>query len=152
MRQEIHQAAIMGCRQSRAILMAGLAVMFMLIMAATPAPLQAASQVAEIMLSNQADAKGVVAQHRSKFTSSVAEIYGTALIAGAKKGKEVTTELFYVTQNLKVLSSTDALPNDGEVTLNFAFPKPSKGWPPGDYKLVISLAGGATKAVTFQVK
>ena len=104
------------------------------------------------MLSDQADAKGVVAQHQSKFTTSVAEIYGTALIAGAKKGQGVTTELFYVTQNLKVLSSTDDLPNDGEVTLTFAFPKPAKGWPAGDYKLVISLAGGATKAVTFQVK
>jgi hypothetical protein len=132
------------------MLMAGLAVLFMVIMA--PALLQAAGQVAEIMLSDQADAKGVVAQHQSKFTTSVAEIYGTALIAGAKKGKEVTTELFYVTQNLKVLSSTDDLPNDGEVTLTFAFPKPAKGWPAGDYKLVISIAGGATKAVTFQVK
>ena len=150
MRQEIDQSAIMGCRRNRAMLMAGLTVMFMIIMA--PAPLQAASQVAELMLSDQADAKGVVAQHQSKFTASVAEIYGTALISGAKKGKEVTTELFYVTKNLKVLSSTDALPNDGEVTLTFAFPKPAKGWPAGDYKLVISLAGGATKTVTFQVK
>ena len=152
MRQEIHQSAIMGCRQSRAMLMAGLAVIFMVIMAAAPAPLQAASQVAEIMLSDQADAKGVVAQHQSKFPTSVAEIYGTALIAGAKKGQAVTTELFYVTQNLSILSSTDDLPNDGEVTLTFAFPKPDKGWPAGDYKLVISIAGGATKAVTFQVK
>ena len=152
MRQKIHQSAIMGCRQRGPILMAGLAAIFMVIMAAAPAPLQAASQVAEIMLSDQADAKGVVAKHQSKFTSSIAEIYGTALIAGAKKGQEVTTELFYVTQNLKVLSSTDDLPNNGEVTLTFAFPKPSKGWPPGDYKLVISLAGGATKTVTFQVK
>ena len=152
MRQEIHQSAIMGCRQSGPMLMAGLAVIFMVFMAAAPAPLQAASQVAEIMLSDQADAKGVVAQHQGMFTSSVAEIHGTALIAGAKKGKEVTTELFYVTQNLKVLSSTDNLPNDGEVTLNFAFPKPEKGWPPGDYRLVISTSDGATKAVTFQVK
>jgi len=134
------------------MLMAGLAVIFIIIMAAAPAPLQAASQVAEIMLSDKADAKGVVEHHQSKFSSSVAEIYGTALIAGAKKGKEVTTELFYVTQNLKVLSSTDNLPNDGEVTLNFAFPKPSKGWPPGDYKLVVSTADRATKTVTFQVK
>jgi hypothetical protein len=134
------------------MLMAGMALIFMVIMSAAPAPLQAASQVAEIMLSNHADAKGVVEQHQSKFSASVAEIYGTALIAGAKKGQEVTTELFYVTQNLKVLSSTDNLPNDGEVTLNFAFPKPSKGWPAGDYKLVISVAGGATKTVTFQVK
>jgi hypothetical protein len=132
--------------------MAGMALIFMVIMSAAPAPLQAASQVAEIMLSNHADAKGVVEQHQSKFSASVAEIYGTALIAGAKKGQEVTTELFYVTQNLKVLSSTDNLPNDGEVTLNFAFPKPSKGWPAGDYKLVISVAGGAAKTVTFQVK
>jgi hypothetical protein len=132
--------------------MTGLAVIFMVIMAAAPAPLQAASQVAEIMVSDKADARGVVTQHQSKFTSSVAEIYGTALIAGAKKGKEVTTELFYVTQNLKVLSITKDLPNDGEETLTFAFPKPPKGWPAGDYKLVISLWDGATKAVTFQVK
>ena len=152
MRQEIHQAAIMGGRQRGPMLMAGLAVIFMVIMAAAPAPLQAASQVAEIMLSDQADAKGVVAKHQSKFPPSVAEIYGTALIAGAEKGKEVTTELFYVTRNLKVLSSTDDLPTDGEVTFNFAFPKPEKGWPPGDYKLVISTSDGATKAVTFQVK
>ncbi len=78
------------------------------------------------MLSDQADAKGVVEQHQGKFTPSIVEIYGTALIAGAKKGKAVTTELFYVTQNLKVLSSTDVLPDDGEVTLTFAFPKPDQ--------------------------
>jgi hypothetical protein len=132
--------------------MAGLAVIFMAIMAAAPAPLQAASQVAEIMLSDQADAKGVVAEHKSKFPTSVGEIFGTALIAGAKKGQGVTTELFYMTRNLNILSSTDALPNDGEVTLTFAFPKPDKGWPPGDYKLVVSTADRATKTVTFQVK
>jgi hypothetical protein len=130
--------------------MAVLAVMFIVSMA--PAPLQAAGQVAEIMLNDQADAKGVVAQHQSKFSTSVGEIFGTALIAGAKKGQAVTTELFYVTRDLSILSSTDDLPNDGEVTLTFAFPKPDKGWPPGDYKLVISLAGGAGKTVTFQVK
>ena len=152
MRPEIHQSAIMGCRQNQAMLIAGLAVFFMVIMTAAPAPIQAASQVAEIMLSAQADAKGVVTEHQSKFPTSVAEIYGTALISGAKKGQGVTTELFYMTKNLSVLTSTDNLPNDGEVTLTFAFPKPSNGWPKGDYKLVISIAGGATKAVTFQVK
>lgn len=132
--------------------MAGLAVLFMVIMAAAPAPLQAASQVAELMLSDHADAKGVVTEHQSTFSRSVAEIYGTALISGAIKGKEVTTELFYMTKNLSILTSRDDLPDDGEVTLTFAFPKPDKGWPAGDYKLVISLAGGATKTVTFQVK
>jgi hypothetical protein len=152
MRQETDQSAIIRCRQRGPILMAGLALIFMLIMAAAPAPLQAASQVAEIMLSDHADAKGLVEKHQSRFPSSVAEIYGTALIAGSIKGQEVTTKLFYVTQNLEVLSSTDNLPDNGEVTLNFAFPKPTKGWPPGDYKLVISLANRATKTVTFQVR
>jgi hypothetical protein len=152
MRQETDQSSTVRCQQRGPMFMAGLAVIFMLIMAAAPAPLQAASQVAEIMLSDHADAKGLVEKHQSKFSSSVGEIYGTALIAGSKKGQEVTTKLFYVTQNLEVLSSTDALPNDGEVTLNFAFPKPTKGWPPGDYKLVISLTGEATKTVTFQVR
>ena len=52
----------MGCRPRMPMPMAGLAVMFMVIMAATPAHLQAASQVTEIMLSDQADAKGVVAE------------------------------------------------------------------------------------------
>ena len=152
MQPKIYQSTTTGCRQTRAMLVAGLAVIFMVIMAATPAPIQAASQVAEIMLSDQADAKGVVAQHQSKFSTSVGEIYGTALIAGAKKGQAVTTELFYVTRNLSILSSTDDLPNDGEVTLTFAFPKPEKGWPAGDYKLVVSTADRATKTVTFQVK
>ncbi len=58
---------------------------------------------------------------------------------GAKK-REGVTKLFYVTRNLEIFSSTDASPNDGEVTLTFAFPKPDKGWPAGDYKLVMSLA------------
>ncbi len=104
------------------------------------------------MLSDRADANGVVTLHQSKFTPSVAEIYGTALIAGAGKAKEVATELFYMTQNLKVLSVIKDLLGNGEVTFTFAFPKPSKGWPPGDYKLVISTSDGAIKAVTFQVK
>ena len=73
-------------------------------------------------------------------------------LPGRKKRKEVTTELFYVTQNLKVLSVTKDLPDRGEVTFTFAFPKPSEGWPPGDYKLVISTSDGASKTVTFQVK
>ena len=69
-----------------------------------------------------------------------------------RTGKEITTKLFYVTQNLEVLSVTKDLTGSGEVTFTFAFPKPSKGWPPGDYRLVISTSDGATKAVTFQVK
>ena len=150
MRQPINQSTIMGCRRCGTMLTAGLAVMCMVIMAA--APLRAAGQVAELMLSDHADAKGMVAEHQSTFPASVAEIHGTALISGAKKGQEVTTELFYMTRNLSILTSRDDLPDNGEVTLNFAFPKPEKGWPAGDYKLVITLANRATKTVTFKVR
>ena len=152
MRQEIRHTAIRGCRRSAPLLMAGLTVIFMLIMAAAPAPLQAASQVAEIMLGDHADATGVVEKHQGTFPRSAGEIFGTALIAGVSPGKEITTKLFYVTQNLEVLSITKDLTGSGEVTYTFAFPKPSKGWPPGDYRLVISTSDGGTKAVTFKVK
>jgi hypothetical protein len=152
MRPEMRQAAIRRWRQSGLMLMAGLAVIFVVILAGAPAPLQAASQVAEILLSDHADAKGVVEQHQSTFPRSAAEIYGTALISGAVKGKEITTKLFYATKNLEVLSVTKDLTDTGDVTFTFAFPKPSKGWPQGDYRLVISTSDGGTKTVTFQVK
>ena len=152
MGQKIRQAAIKGCRRRAPRLMAGLTVIFMVIMGAAPAPLLAASQVAAIMLSDHADANGIVEKHQSTFPRSVDEIHGTALISGAAKGKEITTELFYMTQNLKVLSITKDLTGSGEVSFNFTFPKPTKGWPPGDYRLVIFTTDGATKAVTFQVK
>ncbi len=152
MQQEIRQDPIRRDRWSAARLMAGLAVIFMAIMAAAPAPLQAASQVAVIMLSDHAGANGVVEKHQSTFPRSVAEIHGTALISGVGKGKEITTQLFYVKQNLEVLSITKDLTGSGEVTYTFAFPKPSKGWPPGDYRLVISTSDGGTKTVTFKVK
>jgi hypothetical protein len=152
MRQEIRQAAIRGCRRSAPLLMAGLVVIFMVTMAAAPAPLQAASQVAEILLSDHANANGVVEKHQSTFPRSVGEIHGTAFIAGVSTGKEITTQLFYVTRSLEVLSVTKDLTGSGEVTYTFAFPKPSNGWPPGDYRLVISTSDGSTKTVTFQVK
>ena len=67
MRQKMHQSAIMGCRPSGALLMSGLAVVFLVIMAAAPTPIQAASQVAEIMLSDQADAKAWWHSTRASF-------------------------------------------------------------------------------------
>ena len=152
MRQGMHQSAITGGRQRRSSLLAGLAVFFLVVVVAGPAQLQAASKIAEIMLSSQADANGVVAKHQDTFPLTTGEIFGTALIAGAVKGEQVTTELFYVTRNLKVLSFTEDLTTDGEATFNFSIPKPDKGWPAGKYKLVIRTSDGGTKEALFQVK
>jgi hypothetical protein len=139
-------------RQSRPMLLAGLAMFFAGLMAAGPAPLQAASQIAEVLLGDKADAKGVVEQHQDKFSPTTAEIKGTAFIAGAEKGKKVIVELIYVTKDLKALTMTEDLPGGGEATFTFAFPRPEKGWPKGDYKVIISTSDGASKVVSFQVK
>lgn len=152
MRQEMQQSAIMGGRQRRSRLLAGLAVFFLVVMVAGPAQLQAASKIDVIMLSSQADANGVVAKHQDTFPLTTDTIYGTVFIAGAIKGKQVTTELFYMTRNLKVLSFTEDLTTGGEATFNFSIPKPDKGWPAGRYKLVIHTSDGATKESLFQVK
>ena len=139
-------------RQSRPLLLAGLAVFFVALMAVGPAPLQAASQIAEVLLGDKADAKGVVEKHQDRFSPTTAEIKGTVLIAGSEKGKKVIVELTYVTKDLKVLTMTEDLPGGGEATFTFALPKPAKGWPKGDYKVVVSTSDGASKVVSFQVK
>jgi hypothetical protein len=152
MRQGMHQLAIVRGRQPRPKLLAGIVVFFIALMVAGPAPLQAACKIEAIMLSTQADANGVVTKHQDRFPLTTGEIHGTALIAGAVKGKQVTTELFYMTRNLRVLSFTEDLTSGGEATYTFSIPKPDKGWPAGNYKLVISTSDGATKEVLFQVK
>jgi hypothetical protein len=152
MRQRINQSTIMAWRQSGPMLLAGLAVFFMVIMAARPAPLQAASKITEILLSDKADASGAVVKHQDKFTTTTAEIKGTGKIIGMEKGQKVTTDLIYGPKNLKALSITKDITGSGDVTFNFAFSKPTKDWPQGDYKVVVYTSDGVTKEVPFQVK
>jgi len=152
MRPSKNQSVVLGWRQNRLMLMAGLAVLLMVIMAALPAPVQAASKITEILLSDQADAGGVVSKHQDKFAPTTAEIKGTALITGMEKGQKVTADLIYGPDNLKALTITKDIPSAGDVTLTFAFSKPTNDWPQGDYKVVITTSDGVTKSVPFQVK
>ena len=152
MRQRINQSVVLGWRQSRLMLLAGLAVFFMVIMAALPAPVQAASKITQILVSDKADADGVVTKHQDKFAPTTASIKGTALISGMEKGQKVTADLIYGPENLKALSASYDIPGSGEVTLKFAFSKPTNNWPPGNYKVVITTSDGVSKSVPFQVK
>jgi hypothetical protein len=142
----------MGWRQNRRMLLAGLAVLFMVIMAALPAPVQAASKITQILVSDKADADGVVTKHQDKFAPTTASIKGTALISGMEKGQKVTADLIYGPENLKALSATYDIPGSGDISLKFAFSKPTNNWPPGDYKVVVTTSDGVTKSVPFQVK
>ena len=152
MRQMGNQSAVMGWRQNRRMLLAGLAVLCMVIMAALPAPAQAASKITEILVNDKADADGVVTKHQDKFAPTTASIKGTALISGMEKGQKVTADLIYGPENLKALTATYDIPGSGDITLKFAFSKPTNNWPPGDYKVVITTSDGVTKSVPFQVK
>lgn len=152
MRPEIHQSTIRAWRQRGPMLLAGLALVCMVIIAGLPAELQAAGKITSLLLSDKADANGVVDKHLDKFTPTTAEIYGTAKMTGAAKGHKVTADLLYGPENYKALTITKDVPGSGDVTFTFAFSKPTKGWPVGDYKVVISVSDGAKKEVPFQVK
>ena len=147
-----NQSVVFGWRQNRLMLMASLAVFLMVIMAALPAPVQAASKITEILISDQADAGGVVSKHQDKFAPLTASIKGTARITGAEKGQKVTADLIYGPENLKALTITKDISGAGDVTLTFAFSKPTNDWPKGDYKVVVTTSDGTTKSVPFQVK
>ena len=95
MRQMLNQSVVLGWRQNRVMLLTGLAVFFMVIMAALPAPVQADSKITQILVSDKADADGVVTKHQDKFAPTTASIKGTALISGMEKGQKVTTDLIY---------------------------------------------------------
>ena len=151
MRQR-NQAVVLGWRQNRLMLLAGLAVFCMVIMAAMPAPVQAASKITQILVSDKTDAAGAVTKHQDKFAPTTASIKGTARITGPEKGQKVTVDLIYGPKNLKALSVTKDISGSGDATMNFSFSKPTKGWPQGNYKVVVTNSDGTTKSVPFQVK
>lgn len=134
------------------MLLAGLAVFCMVIMAAMPSPVQAASKITQILVNDKTDAAGAVTKHKDQFAPTTASIKGTALISGMEKGQKVTTDLIYGPDNLKALSASYDIPGTGDITLNFAFSKPTNNWPPGNYKVVITTSDGVSKSVPFQVK
>jgi len=152
MRQMGNQSAVMGWRQNRRMLLAGLAVLCMVIMAALPVPAQAASKITQLLVSDKADASGAVVKHQDKFSATTAEIKVTAKIPGPEKGLKVTADIIYGPENLKALSITDDIPGSGDATINFTFSKPTNNWPPGDYKAVVTTSDGVSKSVPFQVK
>ncbi len=140
MRRMMNQSTKPGWQQSGAMLLVVLAVVCMVIITAMPAPVQAACKVTEISL------------NQTKFKPTAPEIKGVAKVTGAEKGQKITADLIYGPENLKALTITKDIPNAGDVTFNFAFSKPTKGWPIGDYKVVISTSDGASNAAAFQVE
>ena len=82
MRPSKNQSGVLGWRQHRLMFLAGLAVFLMVIMAALPAPVQAASKITDILLSVKTDAAGAATERPDKFAPTTASIKGTAHITG----------------------------------------------------------------------
>ena len=55
-------------------------------------------------------------------------------------------------ENLEALTITKDIPGAGDITLTFAFSKPTNDWPQGDYKVVVTTSDGVTKSVPFKVQ
>jgi hypothetical protein len=152
MRPSNNKSGVLGWRQHRLMFLASQAVFLMVIMAALPASVQAASKITDILLSDKTDAAGAVTKHHDKFATTTASIKGTACITGPEKGQKVTVDLIYGPDNLKALTVTKDISGSGDATLNFAFSKPTKGWPQGNYQVIVTNSDGTTKSVPFQIK
>jgi hypothetical protein len=152
MRPSKNQCVALGRRQNRVVLLASLAVFLVGVMAAVPAPVQAASKITQLLVGEKTDAAGAVSKHQDTFAPTTASIKGTALITGMEKGQKVTADLIYGPENLKALTITKDISGTGDVTLTFAFSKPTNNWPPGNYKVVVTTSDGVTDSVPFQVK
>lgn len=140
MTQQNRQSTTTGWRLGASLLLAGLAVVCMVLLAAAPTPVQAASKITEISL------------NQTEFTPAAPEIKGVAKIPGVEKGLKITADLIYGPENLKALTVTKEAPGKGDLAFDFSFSKPTKGWPQGNYKVVISTSDGAKKEIPFTVK
>ena len=118
----------------------GLTMAFMVSLIAAPTLVQAAGKIDGISLNEKV------------FTPDSPEIKGVSQISGMTKGQKVTADLIYGPENLKALSITKEIADSGNISFSFAFSKPTKGWPQGDYKVVITTSDGASMALPLQVK
>uniref|UniRef100_A0A7V4LDC6 Uncharacterized protein n=1 Tax=Desulfobacca acetoxidans TaxID=60893 RepID=A0A7V4LDC6_9BACT len=135
----IHAASV--TRRGKVLLgLAGLTVLFMVSLIAAPTLVQAASKIDGISLNEKV------------FTPDSPEIKGVAEISGMTKGQKVTADLIYGPENFKALSITKEVPGSGNISFSFSFSKPTKGWPQGDYKVVVTTSDGASMALPLEVK
>ena len=77
-----------------------------------------------------------------------------AELQDVKIGTKVTADMVYFAPEgpIKPLTTSEVAKQGGGVTTTFQFSKPSKGWPKGNYKIVITLSTGETQEVAFKVE
>jgi len=117
--------------------------------------LAAAVQAAEPRFENVvlSDEKGGAA--KKVFAPNTAKIFLTARLADVKAGSKL--KAVWIAQKTKVappdyaIDSTELTGGDSMNLTTFSMSKPTAGWPPGDYRVELSINGKAAGTVRFSV-
>jgi hypothetical protein len=113
---------------------------------------QSVGRIVDIKLNDVIDSRGVVVKHKDIYSPTVPEINVSAYIENAVKGGKVSADLVYSRTGDIVGPVSNGIVEDGDRISNFSFSKPTKGWPEGNYRVIITLSSGESKSVTFEVK
>ncbi|MBM4285217.1 MAG: hypothetical protein FJ128_08200 [Deltaproteobacteria bacterium] len=142
-----------GMKKSPNALAVALGTAALVLMALTPLPLSAAAKFAKVKLGSQQTETGKL-EAKSVFTPETPIIAAVAQLEGVAAGTKITGDMHYQTPEgwIKPLSTTEEAKQGGDLTMNFRFSKPTKGWPQGNYKIVISLSTGEQQEITFKVE
>ena len=115
---------------------------------APPAPPSPA--IADVVLAKGFDAAWNAVDPTTAF-SPKDRINAVVKTSNAAPGNTVTATWWYLKTNQKVKSDTLALVQAGTNHTQF-FIERAKGWPTGEYRLDVTLNGGAPRSATFKVQ
>jgi hypothetical protein len=91
-----------------------------------------------------------------KFSPDTPAIHAVAQIKGGKAGMKVTGAWISVdaisTPNYEIKAADVVLEKDGTGNVHFELSMPTKGWPPGNYKVEIRVDGKTVGSAPFSVK
>jgi hypothetical protein len=116
---------------------------------ATPPP-PPAPNIADVVLAKGFDATWNAVDPTTAFKPKD-RINALVKTANAVPGNKVVATWWYVPTNQVVKSDTIALIQPGANNTQF-FIERAKAWPAGDYRLDVTLNGGAQRSTLFQVK
>lgn len=115
-----------------------------------PPPAPPAPSIADVVLAKGFDASWNAVEPTTAFKPKD-RINALVKTANAVPGNAVAATWWYVKTNQIVKSDTIALVQPGTNNTQF-FIERAKGWPTGDYRLDVTLNGGAPRSTAFQVQ
>ena len=110
------------------------------------------AKINTVLISNAADAKGVVATDKTVLPNTVKKIFATVKFSVPSTDVKISAILISTKNGGKIGPSTDKVTEKGDVVKAFSFTTEKGSWPEGKYEITISLSSGATKTARFEIK